>query len=118
MLHCTCSEVRKSEQSQTGSKSNGVKFLRSKNSQKDIVITQLNSTNHQQHSALISTVTRMKISDLENPGDPDPNEVAKEYIKSLQRNNDTETSTDPNPNIAAEEPVENVPDPGPSQAES
>ncbi|KAI8417852.1 hypothetical protein FOFC_00410 [Fusarium oxysporum] len=35
----------------------------------------------------------MKISDLENQGDPDPNEVAKE-------------------------PVENVPDPEPSQAES
>ncbi|KAH7493144.1 hypothetical protein FOMA001_g1825 [Fusarium oxysporum f. sp. matthiolae] len=93
-------------------------FFAQKNSQKNIIITQLNSTNHQQHSTLISTVTRMKISDLENPGDPDPNEVAKEYIKSLQRNNDTETSTDPDPNVTAEEPIENVPDPEPSQAES
>ncbi|EXA51526.1 hypothetical protein FOVG_00150 [Fusarium oxysporum f. sp. pisi HDV247] len=68
-------------------------FFAEKNPQKDIIITQLKSTNHQQHSTLISTVTRMKISDLENPGDP-------------------------NPNVAAEEPVGNVPDPGPSQAES
>ncbi|VTT68812.1 unnamed protein product [Fusarium fujikuroi] len=50
--------------------------------------------------------------------DYDFNILAGIGIDGLQRDNGMETSTNPDSNIPAEEPVDNAPDPGPSQARS
>ncbi|KAL9574152.1 hypothetical protein ACKAV7_001667 [Fusarium commune] len=60
----------------------------------------------------------MNINDMLNPDDPGPNDVAKEFLDSLQTNNDMENLGGPDRNAAAEGLVDSLPDPETSQAES